>query len=222
MERSDLRDSDLTGAVLTGTDLASADLRGAVGVFRGSKSLEQALVQPSTRLDSRPPAGKATTTEDSAPTTGILPTSALREYTSLGEDFRFLEEVLLPAHRDAVAQADETIRNLRRWNYVLWAASVFMFGILVLDVTVFLNTLAATIFFTSLGILAVTFTAIGTTITRRKDTAGVRQRAERLKGEYFRFLGRVGPYLEPETRRDALRKAVAAIMAERYSDESRE
>lgn len=219
----DLTNADLAEAALLGTDLRSADLTGVTGLLAGD--LDRAITDADTLLpaDAKPGADQSS----GAPLAGrrmaeIVPVTAQRDYPALSEDFRFLELRLMPEFRKASARAALIAKRLRRWNsaalgLTLAAAllAVAVAGTHVLggpDWSPGLAWIAAAL----LGLATLASLSLALQIYRilGRRRVGLQRTADRLRSEYFLFLGRIGPYADASQRRRALEQQVGVIAKE--------
>jgi hypothetical protein len=223
LESCDLRDSDLEEAALLGADLRSADLTGAHNIDR--EKLEQAQVIQDDRTLVDQPQRRESPARAPALRAGsrasrwlpILPAHAQAEFPALADDFRFLEEYVDPYYREVCEQAYERSRQYRYRRLVMAA----------LIICTLLSSLAAianlmvtgSVPYLELIIVPVVAIAGSAMFTAGPDgtrdgSRGYWQKAERLRREYFIFLGQLGDYADTRQRRDCLIRNVQAIMSE--------
>jgi hypothetical protein len=145
----------------------------------------------------------------------IVEPAALASYPELADDFAIADRILLTAFRNADAEA-------------LRAQNTFHLAELGLSLGAILATLLGAVQ-TALGggilviglIEAGLTSALGATAlgvfahNQQRDYYRSRLQAETLRGEYFRFVGRLEPYTtrDPEQRAKRLQDRVDAILA---------
>ena len=214
----DLRDADLTDAVLLGADLRAADLRGGTGI--DARELRQGIIDATTRLD--PPAATRTGTgsRSAKPASAdrrapeILPVSAERDFPAFATEFRFLEKEILPSFRDASERAN----RLAYWHRSSQAAILAVIGCaVVIGLTAFLGASTAPgLWLVAVPSVAVAATAsltvIGNLRRWQERSTALHLTAERLRREYFLYLGRLGEYADKDTRNDVLKNEIKRIM----------
>jgi uncharacterized protein YjbI with pentapeptide repeats len=220
----DLSDTILDGAKLLGTDLRSANLTGATGLDAGE--LSRAITDDATRL---PPGMKPGMREPSGPAPAsspqadeIVPLSAQRDHPALSEDFRFLQQELLPRFGEARRRAASMADNLRAWHGGVLVAAIL--GVLVAaavsyGVAVHRPFPSPSLEWAAVGASSASTLAIASVLLpayRRlgERRARLQRAADRLRSEYFLFLGRIGPYGNPASRRNILRQRVQMIALE--------
>jgi uncharacterized protein YjbI with pentapeptide repeats len=137
---ADLTRCDMTGTTLLGTDLRSASMVGATGV--DGDELAQAIIDAKTTL---PPGVRRVSQRPSdsyRPSWELnefVPVTSQREHGSLSEDFRYLEQHLLPQFREVRRRAAGARTILRVWYTVVLAVMTISATI---TVTVFCGFLA--------------------------------------------------------------------------------
>jgi uncharacterized protein YjbI with pentapeptide repeats len=219
----DLRDSDLTDAVLLGADLRGADLRGATGI--DAHELAQAIVDGTTRLDPAQATTSGSTARSSQsasaerPAPEILPVSAQRDFPAFADDFRFLEKEILPSFR-ALSQRADRLTVLRR---------LYMGGVLaVIGLAVAIGLAEAAVANSQseapgiwlVVVPSIAAAAVGSMLVAGRwqdQAAALRLKAERLRREYFIYLGRLGEYADNGTRNEFLKNEIKKIVKKEIS-----
>jgi Pentapeptide repeats (8 copies) len=212
----DLRESDLTDAVLLGTDLRSANLFEAVGLDR--HETDQAIVDGETRL----PASllsKSARPSRSSWTEEIVPSSGRREHPALSEDFRFLDNRLVPRFQQFSLEAASLSRIISRWHAVV--ISCMAIGV------VFTGGAAGALFLGGPGHdawfgLAAALLAVIAGMSLLSPwyrllsdrLVSARRAGDQLQSEFFLFLGHIGAYADPSERRRILTSRVGSIVSE--------
>lgn len=220
---ADLADADLTGATLLGADLRSANLVGAIGLDGGE--LSNAILDAKTRL----PAGvrrgsqrQSAVVPDRRHPAEFIPVAQQREYPLLSEDFRFLEQRLMPHFRSVSNSVAAYRSRLLAWHSVVIAlvaiSTVLAGGIF----AIFLGNgvgqfgVSSSVAWVAFAAGTLAAGACASLLSRQyqgiaEDYDDCRLIAERLEAEYFLFLGRVGEYADSRQRRASLERRVAAI-----------
>ena len=218
MANCDLREADLTDAVLVGTEFAGANLLGVEGVWRGSATLQEAVVEPSTILNERPRTDRDTASE--LVDDQIVPLRTQRAFPAMFDDFRLLENALLPAYRSAKKLTDKQLSARKRRSAILGALTLVLvttsLSIVALSIvrpTIWTSAATAT---TSSGVLAAVFALIAVALPLAIRDVGENDEAEivdLLKREYFLFLAHAGPYTDSSVRTERLQERVSTIVA---------
>jgi hypothetical protein len=140
----------------------------------------------------------------------ILPRDAQRNYTAFAEDFELLEEHLMPSFRTFDNEA------LRAQNQFYLEQLVLIFGAAAAAVLGAVQTSLTDAAWP--GIIEAVLGATLAAVALRARQLGAqrkylrnRLKAERLRGEYFMFVGRVGDYADEQTRVRRLRETVALV-----------
>jgi len=142
----------------------------------------------------------------------LIPTEEQEKYAVFAEDFSILDKVLVPAY---VKLDQEAIvrQNAYRWMYVILifgGALATILGVVRLTFDIGAIGLAGAI---AAGIVGCISFALRT-LHYHGRYLNARLAAEQLRGEYFLFLGRVGPYNDEATRLAYLKNRVASIKHE--------
>jgi hypothetical protein len=185
--------------------VALAELIRSTSAIRGgrgdtmAKSL--ALFRRFPRLQWRPKEGEQ-----------IVPREVQATYPALAEDFALLEHELLPHFREldnAALHAQNQFR-LEQVALILGGTLATVLGAMqtLLLEAVWPGIAEAVL---ASGLTAVAFRAQALRAQERYFTN--RLKAETLRGEYFRFLGRIGPYAEDREPIQQLRRRVAEVKA---------
>lgn len=132
-------------------------------------------------------------------------------YPELNEDFVFLDDHLMPAYRECDTEALRQQNGFYRANmiYLVGSFAATVLGIVQAAVGggLFWIGLLESVLAAALGGGIV----VATLRTNQRGYYTNRLKAERLRSEYFLFLGRQGHYADPHSRRDALQARVQAI-----------
>jgi uncharacterized protein YjbI with pentapeptide repeats len=218
-----MTEADLSEAALLGTDLRSADLTGVTGLE--ASELARAILDDATQLPAGVKPGAPFSADSPSASwrkTEIVPLSAQRSHPALSEDFRFLDQRLLPEFRDLTARAERTASRLRLWHAAVLALAIigvlFAAGIgytIVADQPYQAPGLAWNAV-VPLGIAAVASATMLLPAYRRLSGSRVslQRAATRLRAEYFLYLGRIGVYADPGQRRNTLEQQISAIAQE--------
>ncbi|HEY1352570.1 MAG TPA: DUF4231 domain-containing protein [Ktedonobacteraceae bacterium] len=139
------------------------------------------------------------------------------KFAGFADDFLILDEVLVPAY---VRLDQEAIvrQNAYRWMYVILVfggALATILGVARLEFAVEAIGLAGALAAAVAGGIALTLQALH----YHGRYLNARLAAEQLRGEYFLFLGRIGPYADEATRAAHLKNRVASIKHEGERDE---
>lgn len=148
----------------------------------------------------------------------LVPASELEKYPTFANDFRILDEVLIPVYVTLNEEA-MTQQNLYRWMYIFLifgGALATILGIIRLAFDVEVIGLAGAIVAATLGCISLALRSL----PYHKRYLNARLAAEQLRGEYFLFLGRVGPYADESQRRAHLKQRVLLIKHEGERNES--
>jgi uncharacterized protein YjbI with pentapeptide repeats len=219
----DLTGTDLTGATLVGTDLGAAVLNAATGLT--ARELARATVDDATQLPAglKPGArGSPGPAQADPAADGIVPVSAQRDYPALSEDFRLLDQRLVPELASFNARATAVARSLRSWRglVVAFAAAAvalaaafdypFVFGQMPEPDGIAWAAAAV------LGVAALLTGSLLLPAYRRmgERRSALQRAADRLRAEYFLFMGRIGGYADPGQRRKILEERIKTIIQE--------
>jgi hypothetical protein len=148
----------------------------------------------------------------------LVPASELEKYPTFANDFRILDEVLVPVYATLNEEA-VTQQNLYRWMYIfliLGGALATILGIIRLAFDVEVIGLAGAIVAATLGCISLALRSL----PYHKRYLNARLAAEQLRGEYFLFLGRIGPYADESQRLAHLKQRVLRIKHEGERNES--
>jgi hypothetical protein len=141
----------------------------------------------------------------------IVPEADRRRFPDLEPDFQILDQELMGAFRKQDQQALNLQRQFRRTQLTL------IFGGALAAVLGAVQAAYTGVRWPGIAefILAGLLTAVGWRAAQIKAQEGYltsRLKAERLRSEYFLFLGRVGPYADEQSRLRQLRSRVAEIL----------
>jgi hypothetical protein len=146
----------------------------------------------------------------------ILPAEVQAQHPGWSEDFKILQDELVPHFRELNADALR-FQNEFRLDQVM----LILGGALATVLGVLHASLAHTAA-TWAGIVEAVLAAALSAVALRARTAGAQQRyfswrlkAEKMRAEYFLFLGSVGPYAIQQERLAHLVRRVADIKAEK-------
>lgn len=147
----------------------------------------------------------------------LIPLHDQEKLATFADDFRTLDEVLVPTYT-RLDQEAIVRQNAYRWMYVVLIfggalATILEVARLEFDVGVvgLLGAIAAAI----AGSISLTLHALH----YHGRYLNARLAAEQLRGEYFLFLGRIGPYADNAERLTYLKHRVASIKHEGERDE---
>jgi hypothetical protein len=147
----------------------------------------------------------------------LVKTELRPKWPELAEDFTTLDEVLVPVYDKLDADARRAQNSFRRGQVMIIGGGSVATALGAVQAALGGGSLVIGI----LGALVAGFLGTVTTIVRGQDAQTqyltTRLKAERLRGEYFLFLGRLAPYdaQDQAQRRRALRDKVDAIDEER-------
>ena len=148
----------------------------------------------------------------------LVAASELKKYPAFANDFRTLDEVLVPIYTTLNEEA-VTQQNLYRWMYILLilgGALATILGIVRLAFNVAVIGLAGAIVAATLGCISLALRSL----PYHQRYLNARLAAEQLRGEYFLFLGRIGPYADESQRLAYLKQRVLLIKHEGERNES--
>jgi uncharacterized protein DUF4231 len=147
----------------------------------------------------------------------LVPPRERSTYPSFVEDFETLDRVLMPNFRELDNEA------LRRQNWYRWMYVILIFGgalaaILGIFQIAFMETALIGIIGVIVAALLGGVTALSRAFNHHERYLNARLAAERLRSEYFLFLGQFGQYSDKEDRTQKLIQRVTdiKIKGERY------
>lgn len=147
----------------------------------------------------------------------LVPPTGREQFAAFADDFLILDEVLVPAYMRLDQEA--IIRqNAYRWMYVILifgGALATILGVARLEFAVEAIGLAGALAAAIAGSISLALRALH----YHERYLNARLAAEQLRGEYFLFLGRLGPYADTATRLTHLKNRVAGIKHEGERDE---
>lgn len=135
-----------------------------------------------------------------------------KRYPAFAEGFALLDQELLPLFREFDNRALQS-QNTYRGMYVillLGGALVTIFGIVQIA---FPDTPGIGIAGSVVALLLGTVTALASRLNHQKRYLNARLAAERLRSEYFLFLGRIEPYEHDQDRLQQLKRQIADLKA---------
>ncbi len=146
----------------------------------------------------------------------IIPIEAKNEYSEFEADFIILEKELIPSFCELENEALKS-QNAYRGMYVVLIVGGTIVTIIGIFQLVFETAILAII-----GAIVATLLGAATIALRslhyHERYLNARLAAEQLRGEYFLFLGHVGPYADVQNRCANLKRRIAQIKheGERY------
>ncbi|TMC18378.1 MAG: DUF4231 domain-containing protein [Chloroflexi bacterium] len=142
----------------------------------------------------------------------LVPAGEWSAYPAFQDDFEILEKELLPAFRELDNEAISK-QNRYRWLYIILIFGGAMATILGITQLAFTNVSGIGI----TGAIVAAFLAVATAMLQRfKDHErylNARLAAERLRSEYFLFLGHYGQYANEQDRVHYLIRQVVDLKA---------
>lgn len=147
----------------------------------------------------------------------LIPPHEREKFAAFANDFRTLDEVLIPAYT-RLDQEAVVRQNAYRWMYVILTfggALATILGVARLEFDVGAVGLLGAIAAAIAGSISLTLRALH----YHGRYLNARLAAEQLRGEYFLFLGRIGPYADDADRLTYLKHRVANIKHEGERDE---
>jgi hypothetical protein len=150
----------------------------------------------------------------------ILPVSAQRDFPAFATEFRFLEKEILPSFREVSERAS----RLALWHRCCQGAILAVIGCaVIIGLAAFVKASSQgtapglwSIAIPSVAAVAVVGLAGIGNVRRWQDRSAVLQlTAERLRREYFRYLGRLDEYADKETRNTGLEPPFVATRKRR-------
>lgn len=134
-------------------------------------------------------------------------------YPVFADDFETLDHELIPFFRDFDNEALRS-QNAYRGMYVVLILGGALVTILGIAQIAFSDTSGIGIAGSVVALVLGVVTTLSSRFNHQKRYLNARLSAERLRGEYFLFLGRFEPYANDQERLQKLKKRVAAIKAE--------
>jgi len=131
-------------------------------------------------------------------------------YPAFADDFETLENELIPIFRDFDNEALRS-QNAYRGMYVILILGGALVTILGIAQIAFIDTSGIGILGSIVALVLGVVTTISSRFKHQKRYLNARLAAERLRGEYFLFLGRCDPYAADQDRIQKLKKCVADI-----------
>lgn len=148
----------------------------------------------------------------------LIPLQEQSKYSGFKEDFETLERELMPHFRELDNEALGG-QNGYRWTYIILifgGAFVTIFGIFQIAIQAPGLAIAGAIVAVALGAA----TTVAQTFNHQARYLNARLAAERLRSEYFLFLGHLGEYSNEQDRVQKLIQRVADIKAKGEHHES--
>lgn len=143
----------------------------------------------------------------------IVPLSSRQHYPAFTDDFTLLDAELIPFFRDFDRQALKS-QNAYRWNSLILIISSALITIIGIMQIAFIDTSWIGIVGSVIALVAAVETTIASRFQDQKRYLNARLAAERLRGEYFFFLGRFDPYMHEHDRLQKLQARIATIKME--------
>lgn len=142
----------------------------------------------------------------------LVPIDERKLYPALSKDFEILDKELMPSFRELDNEA------LNRQNRYRWMYIILIFGGAATTILGVVQLAFTTISWISIiGAIVAGFVTLATTMLQRvkdhESYLNARLAAERLRSEYFLFLGRREQYANEQERLRNLRQSVADITA---------
>ena len=134
-------------------------------------------------------------------------------YPAFANDFATLDQELIPFFRDFDNEALRS-QNAYRGMYVILILGGAFVTILGIAQIAFIDTSWLGIAGSGMALVLGVVTTVSSRFNHQKRYLNARLAAERLRGEYFLFLGRFDPYVHDQDRIRRLRKRVADIKVE--------
>ena len=149
----------------------------------------------------------------------LVPPDERSSYPSLMPDFETLDTLLVPVFRELDNEA------LRQQNRYRWMYIVLIFGGTLATILGVVQLAFSTLSWPGfVGAIVAAILAVTTTISRtfkhHEHYLNARLATERLRGEYFLFLGHCPPYEKDQDRLQRLRQTVTEMQIEGERDES--
>ena len=146
----------------------------------------------------------------------LVPLDERKSYPTLSKDFETLDKELMPSFRELDNEALSR-QNRYRWMYIILifgGATTTILGVVQLAfITIsWIGIIGAIV----AGIVALATTMLQT-FKDHEHYLNARLAAERLRSEYFLFLGRCGQYANEQDRLQNLLQNVANITAKKES-----
>jgi len=135
------------------------------------------------------------------------------KYLSFANDFATLDQELIPFFRDFDNEALRS-QNAYRGMYVILILGSALVTILGIAQIAFIDTSWLGIVGSGVALVLGVVTTMSSRFNYQKRYLDARLAAERLRAEYFLFLGRFDPYGHDQDRIQQLRKRVADIKVE--------
>ncbi len=148
----------------------------------------------------------------------LVPLKERSQYPAFIEDFKTLDRELMPYFRELDNEALQG-QNGYRWTYIILifgGALVTILGIVQIAIQALGIALGGAIVAVILGAT----TTVARTFNHQARYLNARLAAERLRSEYFLFLGHFGEYASEQDRGQKLIQRVADIKARGGQDES--
>lgn len=133
-----------------------------------------------------------------------------QKYPAFANDFATLDQELIPFFRDFDNEALRC-QNAYRGMYVILILGGTLVTILGIAQIAFIDTFWLGIAGSSVALVLGVVTTVSSRFNHQKRYLTARLAAERLRAEYFLFLGRFDPYAHDQDRIRQLRKRVADI-----------
>jgi len=143
----------------------------------------------------------------------LVPLGTRSQYPAFQEDFKILEERLMPTFRELDNRALSR-QNRYRWLYIILIFGGAMVAILGIVQLAFIEVSWIGIGEALVAIVLLLATTIQERFNDHESYLTARLAAERLRSEYFLFLGRRGQYEDKQNRVKKLKQQVLVIKAQ--------
>lgn len=140
----------------------------------------------------------------------IIPPGERSKYPTFAEDFETLERELMPYFRELDTEALRR-QNLYRWMYVILIFGGTLATILGIVQIAFIDSAWIGIVGAILAALLGTVISLSSRFNHHEHYLNARLAAERLRSEYFMFLGQFDQYANKQDRIQKLIRLVADI-----------
>lgn len=143
----------------------------------------------------------------------IIPPAHRKHYLAFTDDFTLLDAELIPFFREFDRQALKN-QNAYRWNSLVLIVSSALITIIGIVQIAFIDISWIGLVESAIALVAAIQTTVANRFQYQKRYLNARLAAERLRSEYFFFLGRFDPYTNEHDRLQRLRARVIDIKME--------